>query len=212
MTEGPLDAADGDAAPRGAAGEAEFVAALARGNGAAYEQLVRQHGGRMLAVARRMLSSEADADDAVQEAFLAAFRAIGSFQGQSQLGTWLHRIVVNACLMRLRSRAARPSVSIESLLPTFDETGHHTRTPVAWSTTPDELASRAELRAQVRSCIDRLPEGYREVLVLRDLEELDTEETARALGIHPGAVKTRLHRARQALRTLLEANLRASEV
>jgi RNA polymerase sigma-70 factor (ECF subfamily) len=93
---------------------------------------------------------------------------------------------------------------MDDLLPTFDQSGHHRHPVRAWE---DEALARltgAETRAHVRACIDRLPDPYREVLVLRDIEELDTEQTAQHLGIHPGAVKTRLHRARLALRTLLE--------
>jgi RNA polymerase sigma-70 factor (ECF subfamily) len=106
--------------------------------------------------------------------------------------------------MRLRARSRSREVRIDDLLPTFDETGHYSHPVRAWE--DDVLArfARAETRAQVRACIDRLPDPYREVLVLRDIEELDTEQTAQHLGINPGAVKTRLHRARQALRTLLE--------
>jgi RNA polymerase sigma-70 factor (ECF subfamily) len=170
------------------------------GDQGACETLVRRHGGRMLSVARRLLRRDEDADDAVQDAFLSAFRSLGSFGGQSSLGTWLHRIVVNACLMRLRGRSRRRDVPLADLPPGSDEACGRDR--------PDEHApavlSRQETRAQVRACIDRLPEPHRTILLLRDVQELDTDETAERLGIRPGAVKTRLHRARQALRVLLE--------
>jgi RNA polymerase sigma-70 factor (ECF subfamily) len=158
----------------------------------------------MLAVARRLLRTEEDSADAVQDAFLSAFRSLEGFAGNSALGTWLHRIVVNVCLMRLRARSRSREVRIDDLLPTFDESGHHRHPVRAWEGEALARLTRAETRAHVRACIDRLPDPYREVLVLRDIEELDTEQTARHLGINPGAVKTRLHRARQALRTLLE--------
>ena len=174
------------------------------GDERACEALVRQHGGRLLAVARRFLRTEEDSADAVQDAFLSAFRSLGGFEGNSTLGTWLHRIVVNVCLMRLRARSRSREVRIDDLLPTFDETGHHSHPIRAWEDDALGRLARAETRAHVRACIDRLPDPYREVLVLRDIEELDTEQTAQHLGINPGAVKTRLHRARQALRTLLE--------
>jgi RNA polymerase sigma-70 factor (ECF subfamily) len=154
----------------------------------------------LLAVARRFLGCEADAADAVQDAFLAAFRALHSFREGSGLGTWLYRIVVNACLSKLRSRRRHPETSLE-LLPAFDESGRHAARVESWS---EDALSREETRAQVRACIDRLPESYRTVLLLRDIEEFDTEEAARALGTTPGAVKVSLHRARQALRNLLE--------
>src|SRR5262249_180628 len=152
-----------------------------------------------LAVARRFLHCEADCADAVQDAFLAAFRSLDTFSGHSNLGTWLHRIVVNACLMKLRARSRSRQVPIDDLLPTFDETGHHARPVRRWTEQDVGLMDQAELRLQVRRCIDKLPESYRCVLLLRDIEQLDTEQTARQLGMTPGSVKTRLHRARQAL-------------
>jgi RNA polymerase sigma-70 factor (ECF subfamily) len=174
------------------------------GEAAACEELVRRYGGRMLAVARRLLRSAEDSADAVQDAFLAGFRSLDQFEGKSSLGTWLHRIVVNTCLMKLRSRSRRRDVPIDALLPAFDETGHHARPVQPWQEQGLSRLARDETRAQVRACIDRLPEPYRTVLLLRDIEELDTEQTAQQLGVSHGAVKTRLHRARQALRTLLE--------
>lgn len=182
--------------------------ALRAGSESACERFVRQYSPRMLAVARRFLRCEQDALDAVQDAFLSAFRSLQGFAGESQIGTWLHRIVVNACLMKLRTAKARPTTSIDRLLPAFDETGHHARAVSGWEQTPPEKLQSEELRGRVRECIDRLPEGYREVLLLRDIEEFDTEETARKLGISPAAAKVRLHRARQALRTLLDPIVR----
>jgi RNA polymerase sigma-70 factor (ECF subfamily) len=158
----------------------------------------------MLATARRFFRGEQDAADAVQDAFLAAFKAIATFNGDSQLGTWLHRIVVNACLMRRRSQDRRPTVPIDSLLPEFDATGHYKESVKSFRGSPGDVLATEELRRQVRDCINRLPAPYREVLTLRDIEEFDTEVTAAALGVSPGVVKTRLHRARRALRTLLE--------
>jgi RNA polymerase sigma-70 factor (ECF subfamily) len=174
------------------------------GDERACEALVRQHGGRMLAVARRFLRTEEDSADAVQDAFLSAFRSLEGFEGNSSLGTWLYRIVVNVCLVRLRARSRTREVRIEELLPTFDQSGRHSHSVRGWEDGTLARLTRAEIRAHVRACIDRLPSPYREVLLLRDIEELDTEQTAQQLGINPGAVKTRLHRARQALRTLLE--------
>jgi RNA polymerase sigma-70 factor, ECF subfamily len=183
--------------------ESELLDGLRRGDDDAYGEMIRRHGGRMLAVARRLLRCEDDARDAFQEACLNAFRSIREFREGSQLSTWLHRIVVNAALMRLRSTSRRPEVSLEPLLPTFDETGHHTSTVEPLTIGPDALLDRREIRRRVRECIDRLPPTHRTILVLRDLEELDTEETAERLGISENAVKIRLHRARQALAALL---------
>jgi RNA polymerase sigma-70 factor (ECF subfamily) len=194
---GDTPAASGDPEPR-------LVERILAGDASACEALVRQHGGRMLRVARRLLGSEEDGADAVQDAFLSAFRSLASFTGQSSLGTWLHRIVVNASLMKLRARARHRDVPLDDLLPSFDETGHHSHPVRGWPEHAPALLARQELRLHVRACIDRLPESHRTVLLLRDIEDLDTEETAEQLGITAGAVKTRLHRARQALRTLLE--------
>jgi RNA polymerase sigma-70 factor, ECF subfamily len=189
---------------RCASGDVDLLERVRAGDERACEALVRRHGGRMLAVARRFLRTEEDSADAVQEAFLAAFRSLDGFEGNSALGTWLHRIVVNVCLMRLRARSRSREVRIDDLLPTFDQSGHHSHPIRAWEDEALARLTQAETRAQVWACIDRLPDPYRAVLVLRDLEELDTEQTAQHLGISLGAVKVRLHRARQALRMLLE--------
>ena len=186
-----------------------LVARLRAGEEAAYEELVRGYGGRLLAVARRFLRSEDDARDAVQDAFLSAFRNIGRFEGQARLSTWLHRIVVNAALMKLRTRRRRPELPIEELLPGFLEDGHLAHPAVEWRKSDTDPVEREELRRLVLEKIQELPEGYRNVLMLRDIEDLDTEETAKMMGLSTGAVKTRLHRARLALRELLEPHIRA---
>jgi RNA polymerase sigma-70 factor (ECF subfamily) len=197
-------------APRFEADEASLVTAVRAGDAAACEFLVRHYGPRLLSVARRFLRNQEDAQDALQDAFLSAFKCIGGFEGSARLSTWLHRIVVNASLMKLRSRRNDSEEPIEDLLPRFFEDGHHLRSPAEWQEDAETLLEREEIRIFVRRCIDRLPESYRTVLLLRDIEDLDTAETARLLAIEEGAVKTRLHRARQALRGLLEPRLRRS--
>lgn len=184
--------------------ERPLLERLRRGDEGAYEELVRAEASHLLAVARRFLRQEEDAQDAVQQAFLSAFRALPSFNGQCRLTTWLHRIVTNTALMKLRTRSRKPETAIEDLLPTFLEDGHQANPMSDWAANAHDRLQRLEVRSQVRAAIDQLPEGYRTVLLLRDIEELDTEETARALGLSEGAVKTRLHRARQALAGLLE--------
>lgn len=177
---------------------------LRRGEEAAYEEFVRQESAHLLAVARRFLRNDEDAQDAVQQAFLSAFRALPEFAGGCRLSTWLHRIVTNVSLMKIRTRSRKPEQSIEDLLPQYLEDGHHAAPMSDWSVGAEQRLVQQETRAQVRAAIDRLPDAYRTVLVLRDIEELDTLETAKALGLSEGAVKTRLHRARQALAGLLE--------
>ena len=183
--------------------EAELLEALRAGREEAFETLVRTHSGRMLSVCRRILRNDEEARDAVQEAFVSAFRGIAGFEGTSRLGTWLHRIAVNASLMRLRSKRRRPEESIDELLPAFKEDGHALIEPRDWSASALQLVESRETREFVRDCIDRLPEMYRTVLLLRDIEEMDTSETAEVLGVNEGVVKVRLHRARHALRRLL---------
>lgn len=201
------DVAAGSATVERGNEEQALLAALRGGDDRAYERLVNEHGGRMLAVARRMLRNDEEARDALQEAFLLAFRGLPRFAGQSRLGTWLHRIVVNASLMKLRSRRAHPEEPIEPLLPTFLDDGHSAVSYGDWPESADLLLERSEIRERVRASIDRLPDTYRTVLLLRDIEEMDTGEVATALGITPNAVKIRLHRARQALRELLDPHL-----
>ncbi|MCI0659116.1 MAG: sigma-70 family RNA polymerase sigma factor [Acidobacteria bacterium] len=188
--------------------EARLVCALRAGEDSAYEELVRLHTGRLLAVARRFVRNPEDAQDVVQEAFISAFRSLDRFEGTARLSTWLHRIVVNAALMRLRSRRRAPEDSIEDLLPKFLEDGHAEHSSREWGMSGEEAIQQAQTRQLVRQCIERLPESYRLVLILRDIEEMDTEEAAKLMGITANAVKIRLHRARQALRGLLDPHFR----
>ena len=190
--------------------EASLVAQLRAGDQAAFEQVVRAYGGRLLAVARRIVGSEEDARDVVQDAFMNAFKSLDRFEGNAKLSTWLHRIVVNAALMRLRTRKRKPEQSIETMLPSFLDDGHHEERFQSWDEPIDKIMERAENRELVRRQIDALPEGYRTVLVLRDIEGLDTEETANVLGLSVNATKIRLHRARQALRSLLAPHFRSA--
>lgn len=194
------------------ADDAALLARLRAGDDAAYEHVVRSYGPRLLAVARRMMNNEAEAQDALQDGLLSAFRSIHRFAGDALLSTWLHRIVVNACLMRLRTRRRRPESSFDAPLPAFSDDGHRINPGPAWHPPKESGIERDELRRAVRAAIDRLPENYRIVLVLRDIEGLNTEAAAEALGMTPNAVKTRLHRARQALRELLETTVFARSI
>jgi RNA polymerase sigma-70 factor, ECF subfamily len=191
--------------------EESLLAALRAGDEQAYHELVAGHGGRLLAVCRRFLGNEEDARDALQDAFFHAFRALPRFAGHCRIGTWLHRIAVNTALMKLRSRRSKPEEPIEPLLPTFVEDGHQT-TPAADWLEPFELLLRRENCERVRQSIAALPTTYRTVLLLRDIEELGTAEVGELLGISQNAVKIRLHRARQALRELLDPHFRKATV
>jgi RNA polymerase sigma-70 factor (ECF subfamily) len=188
--------------------EASLVALLREGDPGAFETLVRTHMPMMLRVARRFMRSEEDARDVVQDAFVSAFRSIGKFGSNARLSTWLHRIVVNASLMKLRTQRRHPEEDIEEYLPRFKEDGHQLPRSEDWTETAETILQRTELAGTVRAAIDRLPDTYREVLLLRDIEELSGEEAAETLGVTSNAVKVRLHRARQALRTLLDPYMR----
>ncbi len=196
----PSDDATEPAQSASEASDESLVARMQAGEDDAYRELLSTHGGRLLAVSRRLMRNEEDARDCLQEAFLSAFRAIDRFEGKAKLGTWLHRIVVNACLMRLRSQKRRPEELVDPQLPQLDDYGFRVGPTEMEPEGADELLKRAEVREQVRRAIDRLPETYRTVLILRDIEQLDTAEAAETLGITPGAAKVRLHRARLALR------------
>lgn len=188
--------------------ERELIEALRLGDDDAFERVVREQGGRMLSVARRILRDESEAEDAVQEAFIQLHRKAADFREESQLSTWLHRVVVNAALMRIRRRKSRPEESIEEQLPQFLENGHHAVEASPW-VPADEALAQQETRDFVRGLIDRLPETHRTVLLLRDIEELSTREAAELLDLSENAVKVRLHRARLALRELMDRRMRS---
>jgi RNA polymerase sigma-70 factor, ECF subfamily len=183
-----------------------LVVAMQRGDEVAFATVLRSHGRQLLATARRMLGNDDDANDALQDAMISAFRAIHGFAGKSKLSTWLHRILVNAVLMKLRSRRHRPERSIEDLLPRFQDDGHHLEPPCPFSDAAVRALQCAESRTFLWRALDELPAAYREVLVLRDIEGMSTEAAGEQLGVTANAVKIRLHRARQALRTLLAAH------
>ena len=189
--------------------EAALLNDLRAGREAAFAELVSRYSARLLTVARRLLNHEHDAQDALQDTFISAFRGLATFDGKSSLATWLHRIAVNAALMKLRSKRHKPEQPIEELLPKYYEDGHRQNPGPAWAM-PADCLENAETRELVRRCIAQLPDSYRIILVLRDTEQMETAAVANHLGIEAGAVKTRLHRARQALRTLLDPYFRGA--
>lgn len=186
--------------------EVDLIRRLGEGDRGAVEAVVREYGPRMLVVAERILNDADEAQDCVQNAFLNALRAIEGFRGDAALWTWLHRIVTNEALLRIRSRRGEIKSSLDTLLPVFDRFGCRVEPTVGSMTaaTADELLERKEVREFVRRAVQKLPDPYRTVLVLRDLEGFSTEETAEALQISVVNVRVRLHRARSALKKLLE--------
>jgi RNA polymerase sigma-70 factor, ECF subfamily len=179
---------------------AELAARAAHGDGAAFEALMRRYNRMLFRTARAILRDDAEAEDALQEAYLQAYRALGSFRGDAELSTWLARIVANEALQRLRKHARR--AEIVPLQPATDaelEQVSDTERDKA----PEVGAARAEMRRLLEAQIDALPEAYRAVFMLRAVEELSVEETAAVLELPPATVRTRLFRARSMLREAL---------
>ena len=181
-----------------------LAARAAAGDSSAFEAIVRRYQARVFRLACR-LTSDTDAPDVLQETFLQVYRHLPSFRGESRFGTWLYRIASNAALMHRRARARRPADSLEGFLPRFDTHGKHVATPedLRVAARADDLLDRRLLAEKAREGIARLPDPYRDAFVLRDLEELSTEDVAVALGVTPAAVRQRVHRARLMLRGYL---------
>jgi RNA polymerase sigma-70 factor (ECF subfamily) len=193
---------DPPAGPPTAMNERHLVARLKAGDDGAFADLVAAHAPRMFAVAQRICPS--DAEDVLQEAFLSASRNIGTFDGRSLLGTWLHRITVNAALMNRRRKARRPEVPIDTLMPRF-RNGFFDSMPAELPAPVTQAGGLdIEQREVLWAAIDRLPQEFRTVLVLRDLEGVESAAVAVSLGISDSLVRQRLHRARMALVKLLE--------
>lgn len=189
--------------------EASLLARLRAGDDAAFTEFVTVLGPRLWTVVRRIVRDEDDAREALQDAFLSAFKGLASFHEGARLSTWMHRIAVNAALMRWRSKSRRAAheTTVDDLLPAFTETGYHAEPISSWPERPDEASIRAETAALVRTQIQKLPENVRIVLLLRDIEGLSYDEIAQRLEVTPNAAKIRVHRARQALKTLLEPQM-----
>ena len=188
--------------------ETALLLHLRSGDRLATERFVRAHAGWMLALAQRYVRDAGVAEDCVQEAFLQAFRSIGEFEGRSALKSWLHRIVINTALMKLRSRRFVLERPVDDIVPHIDRECCRMQASWADMATPHEILERKEARDFVVAKMTELPDSYRIVLLLRDIEGMSTEETARALGTTEGAVKVRLHRARAAFKALVAPVLR----
>lgn len=188
--------------------ETAFVGRLQAGEPEAYDELVRLYSGRLIAHARQILGDEDLARDAVQDGFLSAYRAMDRFNGEARLSSWLHRIVTNAALARLRVKRRRPECFITEEFSIGADEDPLDRASAIDAVAPVESAEAQLARKQeahfVQECIASLKENHRKVLTLRYIHELDTDETAQILGIGPNTVKTRLMRARNALRNHIE--------
>ena len=178
--------------------DTELAARAAAGENAAFEAIMRRHNRLLFRTARSILKSDAEAEDALQDAYLRAWRALASFRAESKLSTWLVRIVINEALGRLRQRSA----NVIPLTTAVDAAG---QSPEAWmeddpDQRPDRLAMRGEIRRLMEARIDLLPDAFRSVFMLRAVEELSVEEVALALNLPEATVRTRFFRARGLLR------------
>jgi RNA polymerase sigma-70 factor, ECF subfamily len=182
---------------------------LRGGDTAALEILMEQHASRVYRVAHGITQNAADAEEVVQDVFLTLFNKIHTFEERAALGSWLYRVATNAALAKRRGRRSDREVPLDSILPTFLPDGHRAGerefTLRDWSRTPESALLSQETREIVQRAIGLLPEQYRAVLVLRDIEGLGNDEVAEIVGDSVAAVKSRLHRARMVLREALTA-------
>jgi RNA polymerase sigma-70 factor, ECF subfamily len=174
------------------------------GDMTAFEQLVERHRDNVFGLAMRMTRSDADAAEITQETFLSAYQHLNDFRGDAAFGSWVHRIAANHALMRLRHRKVVEAANEELKTPEFNERGSLENYPTNWSRRADEQALDAELRRAIEQATNRLPEGYREVFLLKDVDGLSYEQIAELTGDSVAAIKSRLHRARLSLREAIE--------
>jgi RNA polymerase sigma factor (sigma-70 family) len=186
--------------------DARLVERIAAGDRSQFEQLMRRYNQRLYRIARATLGDQVEAQDAMQEAYLAAYRAIGQFRGDAAVGTWLSRLVLNECLGRLRRSARRQNV-----LPIVSSNTEINTVASSDSELPDRLLGRAEMRALLERKLDALPQSFRVVFVLRSVEELSVEETAHCLGIPEATVRSRHFRAKSLLRESLAQDIDLAE-
>jgi RNA polymerase sigma factor (sigma-70 family) len=184
--------------------EPELVALAKAGDGLAFRVIMQRCNQRLFRVARAVLRDEAEAEDVLQEAYARAFAAIAEFRGEAAIATWLTRIVLNEAHGRLRAR--RPTMEVEAI-EAAQESARILAFPGRAEDNPEADAARAQVRRLLEGAVDELPEPFRLVFILREVEELSVEETAAHLGLAPATVKTRLHRARRRLRDALDAQL-----
>jgi RNA polymerase sigma-70 factor (ECF subfamily) len=185
--------------------DAELVRRVAGGETAAFETLMRRHNRTLFRTARAILRDDAEAEDTLQEAYLQAYAAIGSFRGEARVSTWFARIVANEALMRLRKHARRAQI-----VPLQSDSGAEELTEIPdmnIDQTPERSAQRAQMRRLLEAQIDALPDDYRVVFVLRAVEEMSVEEAAAVLRIPQATVRSRFFRARSLLREGLAAKI-----
>lgn len=188
-----------------AAHEAELIENAKRRDEAAFRSIMEQNNRRLYRLARTVLKDDGEAEEVVQETYLRAFAALPTFRGEASLSTWLTRIALNEALGR--KRKARTQVELGMVDAMQEKSGQIIVFPTMNSDNPERDIARREIRKLIEHAIESLPESFRLVFVLRDVEEMSIEETARLLAIRPETVKTRLHRARRLLRQCLDRQL-----
>lgn len=175
--------------------EAELIRRIVAGEKELFHELIRPYERMVYLTVFSMVKNEADAEDGAQEAVISAYRHLSSFRAEAKFSTWLTTIALNEGRKRLRKAKGAAEDSIEEEME--EQEGDYTPAPLTdWREIPLEALERKELREALRKAVGELPAIYRQVFTLRDLEELNIEETAEALGLSPGVVKVRLHRAR----------------
>lgn len=185
--------------------DSELLAQAQAGDLPAFEALVERHRDKVFGVALRMTRSEADAAEITQETFLSAFQHLPEFRGEAAFGSWVHRIAANHALMRLRHQNVVQAAEDQLTGPEFNDRGSWVEYPSNdWSRRADEKALDAELGAAIQQATDRLPDRYREVFVLKDVEGLSYEQISEITGDSIPAIKSRLHRARLELRDAID--------
>jgi RNA polymerase sigma-70 factor (ECF subfamily) len=183
----------------------ELIEGAKSGNYHAFEELVRRYHDRVFRLAYGMTKSDSEAEEVVQDTFLSLFRSLTAFRGASAPSSWIFRIAANSALMRLRTKRRKPLLSIDDLpLGPDDKRRKALWAAGEWSRQPDEKLLSSELARHIEDAIERLPEKYRLVLLLRDIEGLNNEEVAEALGLTLPTVKARLHRSRLFVRDELD--------
>ena len=181
--------------------ESTLVSKAQSGDSAAFSELVTRYQNKIYRLAKHITQNDEDAEDVLQEAFLKAYEHLDGFQGNSKFYTWIVRIAVNEALMKLRKRKTDRSVPLDEPIDTGEEMVN--REIAVWDDNPEQQYSKEEMHGILNEAVDSLKPDFRTVFVLRDIEEMSTEETAEALGISVPAVKSRLLRARLALREKL---------
>jgi RNA polymerase sigma-70 factor (ECF subfamily) len=186
--------------------EAQMIASILAGDTRGFHDLIRPYERSVYSMALSLLQNEADAEDAAQEAFLKAFRNLKGFRAEAKFSTWLLSITLNEARSRLRHKK---TMKMQSLDEQPDEQGHTSPALLRdWREIPSEALERQEVRVMLQHAITDLPQIYREIFLLRDVEELTVNESAEALGITVAAVKVRLHRARMMLQKTLAPQLK----